>query len=77
MGWFFCRSQFRTPGEACFQTATANSARTDDLGHGTGHRLPFPLIEAQMMNADAIHAALGLTFTAIWLLVGQILVGNR
>ena len=33
--------------------------------------------EAQLMNADAIHAALGLTFTAIWLLVGQILVGNR
>jgi hypothetical protein len=29
------------------------------------------------MNADAIHAALGLTFTAIWLLVGQILVGSR
>ena len=29
------------------------------------------------MNADAIHAALGLTFTFIWLLVGQILVGNR
>ena len=25
------------------------------------------------MNVDAIHAALGLTFTAIWLLVGQIL----
>jgi hypothetical protein len=29
------------------------------------------------MNVDAIHATLGLTFTAIWLLVGQILVGNR
>jgi hypothetical protein len=29
------------------------------------------------MNADAIYAALGLTFTAVWLLVGQILVGNR
>jgi hypothetical protein len=29
------------------------------------------------MNADAIQAALGLAFTAIWLLVGQILVGNR
>lgn len=34
-------------------------------------------LEAPIMNADAIHAALGLTFTAIWLLVGQILVGNR
>lgn len=34
-------------------------------------------LEAQIMNADAIHAALGLTFTAIWLLVGQILVANR
>lgn len=29
------------------------------------------------MNADTIHAALGLTFTAVWLFVGQILVGNR
>lgn len=29
------------------------------------------------MNADAIQAALGLVFTAVWLLVGQILVGNR
>ena len=34
-------------------------------------------LEAPIMNADAIHAALGLTFTAIWLLVGQILVANR
>ena len=29
------------------------------------------------MNVDAMHAALGLTFTFVWLLVGQILVGNR
>lgn len=29
------------------------------------------------MNADAIHAALGLTFTFVWLMVGQILVGSR
>ncbi len=29
------------------------------------------------MNIDAIHAALGITFTAIWLLVGQILVASR
>lgn len=29
------------------------------------------------MNADAVHAALGLTFTFVWLMVGQILVGNR
>ncbi len=29
------------------------------------------------MNVDAIHAALGIAFTAIWLLVGQILVGGR
>jgi hypothetical protein len=35
------------------------------------------LLEAQIMSADTIHAALGLTFTAIWLLVGQILVANR
>lgn len=30
-----------------------------------------------MISADALHAALGLTFTAVWLLVGQILVGGR
>ncbi|KAA1262567.1 hypothetical protein LF1_51340 [Rubripirellula obstinata] len=29
------------------------------------------------MNVDAMHAALGLSFTFVWLLVGQILVGNR
>ena len=29
------------------------------------------------MNADAIHAALGVAFTAVWLIVGQIVVGNR
>lgn len=34
-------------------------------------------LEARIMNIDAIHTALGLTFTAIWLLVGQILVANR
>ncbi len=30
-----------------------------------------------MMNIDAIHATLGLVFTAVWLLVGQIIVGSR
>jgi hypothetical protein len=29
------------------------------------------------MNADTMHAALGVLFTAIWLFVGQIFVGNR
>lgn len=29
------------------------------------------------MNVDAIHTALGLAFTAVWLLVGQILVTSR
>lgn len=29
------------------------------------------------MHPDAIHAALGLTFTFVWLLVGQILIGSR
>lgn len=29
------------------------------------------------MNVDAIHAALGLIFTFVWLVVGQIIVGNR
>ena len=30
-----------------------------------------------MFNADAMHTALGLVFTAVWLFVGQILVGSR
>ena len=30
-----------------------------------------------IMSADAIHATLGIVFTGIWLLVGQILVGDR
>ncbi len=29
------------------------------------------------MNVDAVHTALGLAFTFVWLFVGQILVGNR
>jgi hypothetical protein len=29
------------------------------------------------MHPDAIQAALGITFTLIWLIVGQILVGSR
>jgi hypothetical protein len=29
------------------------------------------------MNADALHTALGIAFTAVWLLVGQILVAGR
>jgi hypothetical protein len=29
------------------------------------------------MNVDTIHAALGLTFTAVWLMVGQILVASK
>ena len=40
--------------------------------------IPFPLIEARvLMNVDTLHAALGLAFTAVWLLVGQILVAGR
>lgn len=30
-----------------------------------------------MHNVDTIHTALGLTFTAVWVLVGQILVASR
>jgi hypothetical protein len=29
------------------------------------------------MNADTIHTALGIAFTAIWLIVGQIVIGSR
>lgn len=49
-----------------------------DFGPGNGPKLPFPFCWAQKnMNADTLHAALGVAFTAIWLIVGQILVGNR
>src|SRR6056297_2266621 len=43
-------------------------------GHGTGRPPPFHFLKARIMNADTLHAALGLTFTFVWLLVGQILV---
>lgn len=29
------------------------------------------------MSVEALHAALGVTFTFVWLLVGQIIVGSR
>ncbi len=29
------------------------------------------------MHPDSLHAALGIAFTMIWLIVGQILVGSR
>lgn len=29
------------------------------------------------MSVEALHAALGVTFTFVWLLVGQIIVGGR
>lgn len=29
------------------------------------------------MNVDTIHAAFGILFTAVWLIVGQILVTGR
>lgn len=31
----------------------------------------------KMLNIDAVHAALGFTFTAVWLLVAQIIVTDR
>jgi hypothetical protein len=34
-------------------------------------------VRPEVMNVDAIHAALGVAFTAVWLLVGQIVVGSR
>ena len=36
-----------------------------------------PPLPPSPLNVDAIHAALGFVFTAIWVLVGQILVANR
>ena len=29
------------------------------------------------MDADTVHTALGLTFTALWLLIGRVLIGDR
>ena len=40
-------------------------------------KFTVPPLPGSNMNADAIHAALGVAFTAVWLIVGQILVGNR
>ena len=34
-------------------------------GHGTGQKLTVPSFGGRIMNVDAIHTALGLTFTAI------------
>jgi len=33
--------------------------------------------QAIPMSVDALHAALGVLFTFVWLLVGQIIVGSR
>jgi hypothetical protein len=49
-----------------------------EIGQGPGRSHPSPLsCEANAMPVDAIHATLGIVFTFIWLVVGQILVGSR
>ncbi len=30
-----------------------------------------------MLTVDTLHTALGIAFTAVWLLVGQIVIGSR
>jgi hypothetical protein len=39
--------------------------------------IPFAQRPTTMFNADTVHTALGLIFTAVWLMVGQILIGSR
>jgi len=54
-----------------------------ESGQGTGQMgflFPNPRScseRGQTMHPDAIQAALGITFTFVWLLVGQILVTSR
>jgi hypothetical protein len=44
---------------------------------GTANGLSTHSKKARPMSADLIHAGLGLLFTSIWLMVGQILVSDR
>lgn len=47
-------------------------------GQGNGPFVRSLLIpEVSIMNVDAFHAAFGLTFTFVWLIVGQIIVDGR
>jgi hypothetical protein len=64
-------------GKGALSIVHCNRYCCSDFGPGNGPIPPFLLLEGPKMNADAIHAALGFTFTAIWLLAGQIMVGNR
>ena len=48
------------------------------MGQGTGLVSSVHLLHSgSNMNVDTLHAALGIAFTAVWLLVGQILVAGR
>ena len=54
----------------------------NESGQGTGQLGvyfpdPFTSLQRPDMHPDAIQAALGITFTFVWLLVGQILVASR
>ena len=43
------------------------SGRNDDAFPATG----------TFVDADTIHSTLGLTFTALWLLIGRVILGDR
>lgn len=55
------------------------SIYTDELPNGPGKRpnVSLNFCPWTPMNVDLMHSAFGLAFLAVWLLVGQILVGNR
>jgi hypothetical protein len=64
--------------DSTFCQATAAQRRIN-IWPGIGPSL-YPisaLIEARFMSVDTLHATLGITFTFIWLIVGQILVASR
>ncbi|QDV61465.1 hypothetical protein [Crateriforma conspicua] len=53
-------------------------SKNDELAMERAKTTPVPTLPRPMlMNPDAFHAALGLTFTFVWLMVGQIIVGSR
>lgn len=43
----------------------------------TSEGVYFPIEEVRQMSADIVHAAFGVAFTSIWLMVGQILISDR
>ncbi|TWU41092.1 hypothetical protein [Novipirellula artificiosorum] len=66
--------------EQTFVIGGVHPPESRTTGQGTGQTTPFISFLGKgplTMNVDTLHAALGILFTAVWLIVGQILVGGR